>query len=84
VSVLVDAHLPERLAEFLSAHEIESIHTLDLPEKNATPDSETISFLTGKRLAKIKRQLKGGEKAAKRQKHKAKVRRHEAKGGGHT
>jgi predicted nuclease of predicted toxin-antitoxin system len=44
VRVLVDAHLPKRLSEFLSAHEIESIHTLDLPEKNATPDSEIIRF----------------------------------------
>jgi len=42
VRVLVDAHLPNRLSEFLSAHEIESKHTLDLPEKNATPDSEII------------------------------------------
>ena len=42
--VLVDAHLPKRLSEFLSAHEIESKHTLDLPKKNATPDSEIISF----------------------------------------
>lgn len=42
--VLVDAHLPQRLSEFLSAHEIESKHTLDLPKKNATPDSEIIQF----------------------------------------
>lgn len=40
--VLVDAHLPKRLSEFLSAHDIESKHTLDLPEKNATPDPEII------------------------------------------
>jgi predicted nuclease of predicted toxin-antitoxin system len=40
VRVLVDAHLPKRLSDFFSAHEIESKHTLDLPEKNATPDSE--------------------------------------------
>ena len=40
--VLVDAHLPKRLSEFLSAHELESKHTLDLPKKNATPDSEII------------------------------------------
>ena len=42
--VLVDAHLPKRLSEFFSAHEIESKHTLDLPKKNATPDSEIIRF----------------------------------------
>ncbi|MEX2411826.1 MAG: DUF5615 family PIN-like protein [Candidatus Paceibacterota bacterium] len=40
--VLVDAHLPKRLSEFLSANEIESKHTLDLPKKNATPDFEII------------------------------------------
>ncbi len=40
--VLVDAHLPRRLSEFLSAHEIESKHTLDLPKKNSTPDHEII------------------------------------------
>ncbi len=40
--VLVDAHLPKRLSEFLSAHDIESKHTLDLPKKNATPDSEIV------------------------------------------
>jgi len=44
VRVLVDAHLPKRLSEFLSAHDIESKHTLDLPKKNATPDSEIILF----------------------------------------
>jgi predicted nuclease of predicted toxin-antitoxin system len=44
VKVLVDAHLPKRLSEFLTAHDIESIHTLDLPRKNATPDSEIIRF----------------------------------------
>ena len=42
--VLVDAHLPKRLSEFLSAREIESKHTLDLLKKNATPDSEIIRF----------------------------------------
>jgi len=43
VRVLVDAHLPKkRLSELFSAHEIESKHTLDLPNKNATPDSDII------------------------------------------
>ena len=40
--VLVDAHLPQRLSEFLSAHEIESKHTFDLPKKNSTPNHEII------------------------------------------
>jgi len=42
VRVLVDAHLPRRLSEYLSSHEIESKHTLDLPKTNARPDSEII------------------------------------------
>lgn len=42
--VLVDAHFPKRLSEFLTAHEIESKHTLDLPKMNATPDSEIIQI----------------------------------------
>ena len=42
--VPVDAHLPKHLSEFLSANEIESKHTLDLPKKNATPDTEIIRF----------------------------------------
>jgi len=44
VRVLVDAHLPKHLSEFLSANDIESKHTLDLPKKNATPDTEIIRF----------------------------------------
>jgi predicted nuclease of predicted toxin-antitoxin system len=44
VRVLVDAHLPKRLSEYMSAHAIDSKHTLDLPKKNATPDSEIIRF----------------------------------------
>ncbi len=42
--VLVDAHLPKRLAVFLNAHGVESKHTLDLPKKNATPDPEIIQI----------------------------------------
>ncbi|MTI86639.1 MAG: hypothetical protein FH748_01580 [Balneolaceae bacterium] len=42
--VLVDAHLPKHLCEFLSTHEIESKHTLDLLKKNATPDHEIIQI----------------------------------------
>ncbi len=44
MKVLVDAHLPKRLSEFLSAQNIQSKHTLDLPKKNATPDSEIIRY----------------------------------------
>lgn len=42
--VLVDAHLPRRLSEFVSARGVESKHTLDLPKKNATPDPEIIQI----------------------------------------
>lgn len=41
---LIDAHLPKSLAVFLSAHLVESKHTLDLPEKNATSDHDIIRF----------------------------------------
>lgn len=30
---LVDAHLSKRLSEFMMAHKIESIHTLDMSKK---------------------------------------------------
>jgi predicted nuclease of predicted toxin-antitoxin system len=42
VNVLVDAHLPKRLADLLSEYEVNAKHTLDLPEGNATPDHEII------------------------------------------
>ena len=42
--VLVDAHLPRRLAEFLNTQGVESKHTLDLPKKNSTPDPEIIQI----------------------------------------
>jgi len=47
VRVIVDAHLPKRLSEFLSVHGIESKHTLDLPKMNATSDTEIIRFADG-------------------------------------
>ena len=37
---IVDAHLPKKLSYFLNEKGYDSIHTLDLPKKNATPDSE--------------------------------------------
>ena len=37
---LLDAHLPKKLSVFLSWKGYDSIHTLDLPNKNATKDSE--------------------------------------------
>jgi len=45
VRVLVDAPLPKSLVEFLSSHDINSKHTLDLPKKNATPDPEIIRHI---------------------------------------
>ena len=36
---LVDAHLPKRLANFLSAKGHDAIHTRDLSEGNRTPDA---------------------------------------------
>ena len=37
---LVDAQLPRRLAKFLSSAGYDTIHTHDLPQQNATPDSD--------------------------------------------
>jgi predicted nuclease of predicted toxin-antitoxin system len=36
---IVDAQLPRRLAHFLQNAGYDTIHTLDLPQQNATPDS---------------------------------------------
>jgi len=37
---IIDAHLPKRLSRFLNEKGFDSIHTLDLPKKNATKDFE--------------------------------------------
>lgn len=42
--VLIDAQLPQRLAHLLSSFNIDSKHTLDLPQKNATPDQDIIQI----------------------------------------
>ena len=36
---IVDAQLPRRLARFLQSKGHDAVHTLDLPQQNATPDS---------------------------------------------
>jgi len=37
---IVDAQLPRKLSKFLIEKGFDAIHTLDLPNKNKTPDSE--------------------------------------------
>lgn len=37
---LVDAQLPVRLAKFLQASGYDTLHTRDLPQQNATSDTE--------------------------------------------
>ncbi|MDJ0901758.1 MAG: DUF5615 family PIN-like protein [Xenococcus sp. MO_188.B8] len=37
---LVDAQLPIRLARFLQASGYDTLHTRDLPQQNATSDSQ--------------------------------------------
>ncbi|MEA5593887.1 DUF5615 family PIN-like protein [Rivularia sp. UHCC 0363] len=37
---IVDAQLPVRLARFIESTGYDAIHTKDLPNKNATPDTE--------------------------------------------
>jgi predicted nuclease of predicted toxin-antitoxin system len=41
---LVDAQLPRRFATWLNEAGHETLHTLDLPKKNHTPDSELIAL----------------------------------------
>ncbi|MEY3421710.1 MAG: hypothetical protein RIR48_2006 [Bacteroidota bacterium] len=41
---LIDAQLPKALAIFLNNQGYQSIHTLDLPSKNKTSDSEIIEL----------------------------------------
>ena len=36
---IIDAQLPKQLSDFLIKRGYDSVHTLDLPLKNATPDS---------------------------------------------
>lgn len=40
MKLLTDAQLPRRLASALSVAGHDAVHTLDLPKRNATPDSE--------------------------------------------
>jgi predicted nuclease of predicted toxin-antitoxin system len=41
---LIDAQLPKKLSIYLNEHGLESIHTLDLPNKNYTSDTEIIDL----------------------------------------
>jgi predicted nuclease of predicted toxin-antitoxin system len=41
---LVDAQLPRRLARLLTTANNDSIHTLDLPRRNRTPDDELLEI----------------------------------------
>lgn len=41
---LVDAHLPRRLAKWLAGQGCDALHTLDLPQANASTDDEVTDF----------------------------------------
>ncbi len=41
---LIDAQLPKKLSGFLNEKGLESIHTLDMPSRNYTTDSEIIEL----------------------------------------
>jgi predicted nuclease of predicted toxin-antitoxin system len=43
---LIDAQLPKSLSEFFNRKGFDSIHTLDLPKKNRTSDTEIIQLVT--------------------------------------
>jgi predicted nuclease of predicted toxin-antitoxin system len=44
VKFIVDAQLPKSLSDFLLLKEYDCIHTLDLPNGNATTDNEVMAF----------------------------------------
>jgi predicted nuclease of predicted toxin-antitoxin system len=44
---LVDAQLPVRLARLLQSTGYDTIHTKDLPQQNATPDTEINANCSG-------------------------------------
>jgi len=44
VKFLVDAHLPKTLSGFLCSKGFDSIHTLELPDKNKTKDYQIIAL----------------------------------------
>lgn len=50
---LVDAQLPRRLACWLSAQGHDTLHTLDLPGKNATTDAEIVAHAVAENRAVI-------------------------------
>ena len=41
---LVDAQLPRRLAKWLTGQGCDALHTLDLPQANASTDDEVTDF----------------------------------------
>ncbi len=41
---IVDAQLPKKLADWLSIKGFDTIHTLDLPDKNSTSDKQIIDL----------------------------------------
>jgi predicted nuclease of predicted toxin-antitoxin system len=47
VKFIVDAQLPKSFSDFLNRKGFDCIHTIDLPEKNNTTDSELIKISKG-------------------------------------
>jgi len=41
---VVDAHLPQRLAQWLNSQGFDTVHTIDLPEANRTEDLDIVDF----------------------------------------
>jgi predicted nuclease of predicted toxin-antitoxin system len=51
VKFIVDAQLPKSLSDFLKSEGLDSVHTLEFPEKNKTKDSQIIfSAITENRV----------------------------------
>jgi len=54
---LVDAHLPKKLALLISWKGYDALHTLDLPNKNRTKDSEINQFSLNEKRVVISKDL---------------------------
>jgi predicted nuclease of predicted toxin-antitoxin system len=50
---LIDAQLPKSLSDFFSQNGYESLHTLDLPDRNKTTDSQIIEMAESKKYVVV-------------------------------
>ena len=53
MNFLIDAQLPKLLSDFIGSRGHDSVHTSELPERNATTDSQIIEISTNERRVVI-------------------------------